>query len=145
MSDRANAFQTTIVLTKWIEALESGAYKQGYDKYYNPETDAYCAMGVYFKVCQTDSPYPYYYSPHHMMIDQLPLSSSYAAALHGQIVNMNDGRRMSFNEIADYLRQRFNIPRLEQRLEPLQQQRLEQRVEQLLTLRPEARFELQVV
>lgn len=31
---------------KWVQALRSGDYKQGGDNLYNPETDAFCCLGV---------------------------------------------------------------------------------------------------
>lgn len=39
---------------EWIEALESGKYKQGTKRMYNREDGTYCCLGVYLKLCGVD-------------------------------------------------------------------------------------------
>lgn len=34
------------LVRKWIAALQSGEYKQGKDRLYDPKTDRYCCLGV---------------------------------------------------------------------------------------------------
>jgi hypothetical protein len=42
---------TQEVKDKWIEALESGKFKQGYATLYNPDTKAHCCIGVLGAIC----------------------------------------------------------------------------------------------
>ncbi len=43
------------ITTKWVKALRSGEYKQGYDRLQNPETKGYCCLGVLCKVYEEET------------------------------------------------------------------------------------------
>ncbi len=42
------------IATKWVKALRSGEYKQGYGKLHHPKTNDYCCLGVLCKIYEKD-------------------------------------------------------------------------------------------
>ncbi len=42
------------IATKWVKALRSGKYKQGYGRLHDAETKGYCCLGVLCKMYEKD-------------------------------------------------------------------------------------------
>ncbi len=42
------------IATKWVKALRSGKYKQGYGRLHDPESNGYCCLGVLCKIYEKD-------------------------------------------------------------------------------------------
>ncbi len=42
------------IATKWVKALRSGEYKQGYGRLHDTETKRYCCLGILCKIYEKD-------------------------------------------------------------------------------------------
>lgn len=95
---------------KWAEALESGKYKQGFGQLY--DGTCFCALGVLCVVQGeefveghgarfTRTGYYRYALPEEYMREKLDLRNSC------QIISMNDHERLTFPEIAAYIRRNW--------------------------------------
>jgi hypothetical protein len=83
---------------KWVEALRSGNYVQGtlalrQAPFANGKAYSYCCLGVLCEVAL--GPFIDGYSD----IEQIIPSATH----RGRLMQMNDGERKSFSEIADYI------------------------------------------
>ena len=86
-------------IVKWVAALRSGDYRQGYDSlnHITPNGQSYCCLGVYKKVClKTFDPLPYA-----QVYDQLGYVNCQ------DFMKANDSRHVDFNEMADIIEERF--------------------------------------
>jgi hypothetical protein len=84
---------------KWVTALRSGEYLQGYAMLHDPDTNRYCCLGVLVDIGKCNTPWTDY--------------SWCDTVLGGSVttetcIQMNDNGRMSFTKIADWIEQ--NIP-----------------------------------
>ena len=86
---------------KWIEALRSGKYEQNFGRYSKPNSNYYCALGVGLIAnaiiitghgfnAQDD-------------LDEVFYNASKINSLNDAIVDINDRRKLSFPEIADWI------------------------------------------
>ena len=86
--------------TKWVKALRSGKYKQGRLGLYNSESRGYCCLGVLASVVSgkrgSNGVYNIGYDPYEK-VGKSP-----------DLVSLNDDKKQSFSEIADWIEQ--NIP-----------------------------------
>lgn len=80
---------------KWIEALRSGKYKQGRSRL--KHSGRYCCLGV---LCEVAG-----YTPkrHDVDLCLTPLSEKLPKSIESDCIYMNDSKRKSFAEIADYI------------------------------------------
>lgn len=104
---------TEELFNQWLEALESGHYRQGVLELRDYKTNAFCAIGVLadlydptrWNVLEQSecggytNRYYFYGDTEDVLIDILPLP------LQQKIVEWNDKQRLSFQEIAHLLRQ----------------------------------------
>jgi len=96
---------------KWVAALRSGKYKQGFEGFLRTKQDEYCCLGVLYEVCEfgkwsnSTSEYPSRAwaidSGRDGWLDEDLLSRD------TQVVyaSLNDQAKKSFSEIADYIEQ----------------------------------------
>lgn len=99
MSDKPYEF--TEMQLQWLDALESGTFKQGRTWLYNEESQGYCCLGVFaFGVLGST-----------LRSDRATLTTHEKAALKlhckgcGRLVTMNDSQKMPFDEIAAAVRE----------------------------------------
>ena len=87
-------------IIKWVAALRSGDYKQGYDslRQITSTGRSFCCLGVYKEVCikTFDSSLPY--ALLHEKLDKENCAD---------FIKMNDSRQMSFEQIADVIEERY--------------------------------------
>lgn len=101
---------------KWVEALRSGEYKQGYNGLHiigDKPYAGYCCLGVLATVAgipeikQEDESYCKFDFGYRTDTTTLPEQFSASIGLtqehQGVVMNMNDDKRASFDEIADYI------------------------------------------
>jgi len=107
---------------KWVDALRSGEYKQG--KSYLRSSDSYCCLGVladviiketdqyYWRRDSTISKLVEVYSLINKMDEAVVGSGKFYSAFYDEylysleqdnLIKLNDGENLSFNEIADYI------------------------------------------
>lgn len=83
---------------KWVEALRSGEYKQGRHQLY--DFDAYCCLGVGYKVATGKTPPRRAYIP--LDCEAVPKQLIEANPLTNRLSAMNDNGQ-HFSEIADWI------------------------------------------
>lgn len=92
---------------KWVAALRSGNYKQGYNNL--KKYGCYCCLGVLCDVvgCQWTDCNRANYDGHDTNNMTLPANLRIAAGLseeqESELVDMNDHHKVSFDDIADYI------------------------------------------
>lgn len=92
---------------RWIAALRSGEYQQDTDHgmYYVPQADCYCAMGAGLRANG------FTFKSGGELVDGVDIfeisngGGSEMSPLWHEIMRMNDTKRLSFTEIADWLEQ----------------------------------------
>lgn len=96
---------------KWIEALESGEYQQyKYSITNHPDNpDAFCCIGVGCKVMDPNSFNPSY-DGYTFMRD----ATGYDKFFEQECISWNDRENLTFPEIAAKLRERWNLPKIEE-------------------------------
>ena len=102
----------------WVEALESGEYRQGFHSLKDAETGCHCALGLLVHL-----------SPEHDLVHRTPngkyifcrnkqtlkFASHYIdddllePEFQSMVVSWNDGEKLSFDEIAIRVRDRYLI------------------------------------
>lgn len=106
----------------WLEALRSGAYKQGFGGLRIAEKDTYCCLGVLCDVLGVDwgpsDEQPLHYacelsdSEGTQFLDSARITIGLSDDRQRQLIAMNDGegemRSKSFLEIADFIE--FEVP-----------------------------------
>lgn len=99
------------LLTKWVEALESGKYQQGRNRLRN--FDRFCCVGV---LCDVVDPTKWVYlgdwgvdvwdgedgSVHPSVLQLLPVIENWS-----ELYYRNDGQKQTFPEISAYLREKY--------------------------------------
>jgi len=90
---------------KWVAALRSGEYKQGFRRLYDYDDNSYCCVGVAHSLCGVSQRilvhrYNLLVLPDHESKEVNDLGISQLRVL----ANMND-RGKTFSEIADYIEQ----------------------------------------
>lgn len=90
----------TSIADDFLYALRSGDYKQGRGKYYDKDTDCYCAMGVWFDITGTD------FNTVGKVSEGMTLfEDAFPSVTPGKLMSMNDSKdnSLTFEQIADYL------------------------------------------
>lgn len=95
---------------RWVAALRSGKYKQGYGAL-RPTEDTYCCLGVLCDIYAPDGwvmgagePYAFgRYEDTSYLPPTLSLDPGRSRRRQGQLTLMNDEKRRSFTEIADWI------------------------------------------
>lgn len=90
--------------TKWIEALRSGKYTQGFNQLKNIDSDGavcYCCLGVANEVLELNS-----FSAN--FIVSAPVNGLHDATFlshytQAKLMELNDDMKLSFEQIADYI------------------------------------------
>jgi hypothetical protein len=88
----------TVLRNKWITALESGGYTQGFGTYVYANGTKMCALGVLMNILQPGFRYPT--QALHMQIEPALCDAKEKHA----IIGLNDGEQLSFKEIANILK-----------------------------------------
>lgn len=98
---------------KWLELLESGKYKQGHEGYYYEEmTQCYCAVGLFWKaedILRKRKSRVEQEEFHELPRGFHTLKFQYSGrseVLCEILFDLNDVKRLSFQEIAAWLRKR---------------------------------------
>lgn len=104
------------VKAKWIDALRSGTYKQGQYALWNDSSNEYCCLGVLVNLLYPEGWKPrvkaagtvdFDYKGNHCGGGYIPLVLAQELEMNGasisELVNMNDTKRSSFAEIADWI------------------------------------------
>jgi len=96
------------VADDFLYALRSGDYKQGRGRYYNLNTDCYCAIGVWLDMTETPRDFNNNFHDIDTINKKIEEFESIFDVCAGTIMIMNDSRLYlkSFEEIADYLESR---------------------------------------
>jgi hypothetical protein len=100
-------FQLGPLQTKWLEALESGEYKQQRAGWLQTE-DGFCCLGVANVVCNLGE---VSYTDLTETYDKMGLINYYGDIKDGgllgkhSLAGVNDGTSLSFKEIAQYIRE----------------------------------------
>jgi hypothetical protein len=113
---------------KWIEALRSGKYKQGAHTLFNPDSKAYCCLGVLEQVCDGEieatefeeyetCPTPEWYKDHNVLDVTATYShgDTYSPTFEGMLTMMNDGNnainieQQDFSSIADWIEKNVGV------------------------------------
>lgn len=107
------------LLTKWLEALRSGNYKQARGSLYNQYSDGYCCLGVLEHVA--DGKVEMHNQPQRRPTVSLAMPSQEFCKAHGidadwrkyecggsghpmaALANMNDCIHNDFNKLADFI------------------------------------------
>jgi len=100
---------------KWTAALRSGEYKQGHSSLYHYFNNSYCCIGVACVVAGIDlstvgsAGYPYKSMnqidllPEVLVMHETEQSASEHNSLIWELIKLNDQKKASFAEIADYI------------------------------------------
>lgn len=114
---------------KWLEALESGKYKQAEGRLRRPREDGksygYCCLGVLCNIAVQDgvgtwekagSESPTYFTLDGEddgvgLVYSMQQVVGIENALQSRLISMNDDEGKSFKEIAKHLRQVWNLPK----------------------------------
>lgn len=87
---------------KWISALESGEYQQGYGSYHKGDPETYCVMGVLLDVLKRESRLDEYVPQiSYLMIAQHLVPCMYHV---DELIDMND-RGMPFPDLAIWIKE----------------------------------------
>lgn len=78
---------------RWVDALRSGEYEQGYENYY--KDDKYCPLGILVKL-QGCPLRDFENPPRHFFMEL----SFY---VWSRIIHLNDGDKLTFDQIADWI------------------------------------------
>lgn len=91
------------IKAKWVAALRSGEYKQtrGMLKKEGPDGPSFCCLGVLADVIG-EGEVPPGYAELNYRGGQAPPTWA-----QSDLVRLNDGRRWTFNQIADYIEERL--------------------------------------
>lgn len=107
------------LIKKWITALESGNYKKCIGKLHKAG-NSFCALGIlcdvhdptkwkYYKPLQDDSYYLYINYSEEIPNEIYEKIKTPETNIRTMIMHMNDIENKSFKEIAQYLREVYNI------------------------------------
>ena len=88
---------------KWIKALKSGKYIQGYGELYNKNTDTYCCLGVACDIVNCKSNSKSIIVTNSPKIPKILKGTSQGNKLVKKLVDMNDYSQKSFEEIAKWI------------------------------------------
>jgi hypothetical protein len=92
------------ILRKWVEAMQSGEYKQCFGVAVGKNKDSYCALGVLLKSAGEPLYEPDSFLPRYSRANTLlaPIGMNVA-----QVFALNDGDRLTFPEIAKVIAARL--------------------------------------
>lgn len=107
-------------MERWVKALKSGKYEQGSEKLYNPETNAYCCLGVlthinkqYLKDYESKD---VYCGKTESLPDSIMAHTGIQESMgeyvcpegfEDNLARLNDEGNLSFTEIADIIEQNY--------------------------------------
>lgn len=88
---------------KWVAALRSGEYTQGTANLYNDTDDSYCCLGVAGRVAEIPKEKMNRKTNPAIDLVYQEVCPGLAKEEMYELVEMNDGKKSSFEEIADHI------------------------------------------
>lgn len=88
---------------KWVAALRSGEYKQGFCFLHNRANNSYCCLGVACKLAGVESSRNQYITG--VSLDKIPYWLQGNVGIPYILANLNDEQQKTFPEISDYIEQ----------------------------------------